>query len=319
MLLAATPADEAERLHALRDLEILDTPREERFDRVSRLAKRLFGVPIVAVTLVDTERQWFKSVVGMDVSETPRDISFCGHAIHSDQVYLVPDAQADPRFSDNPLVRGDPHIRFYAGCPLRIGPGSRVGTLCLIDREPRSFSADDEAALRDLAGMVEEELHAIRIATLDELTQLSNRRGLMALGQNTLLLARRFAKPAILFFFDLDGFKPINDTFGHAEGDEALKAFARLLVEGFREADVIARPGGDEFVVLCADCPESEVPAMVARLSGQVDRYNREAARGYDIRFSVGTVAFDPARHAAIGDVIAEADRMMYEKKARSR
>lgn len=319
MLSAAIPADEAERIESLQALEILDTPPEERFDRVTRLAKRIFGVPIVAVSLIDTNRQWFKSCIGLDVTESPRETSFCGHAIHSDTIYLVTDAQADPRFHDNPLVQGDPHIRFYAGCPLGIGPGSRIGTLCLIDREPRSFSEDDAAALRDLAGMVEQELVAIRMATLDELTQLSNRRGLLALGQNTISLARRFNKSALMFFVDLDGFKPINDKFGHAAGDQALKDFAQLLIESFREADVIARPGGDEFVVLCADCPESEATGMIARLRGNVERHNREAARGYDIRFSVGAVAYDPSRHHAIADLVAEADALMYQRKQHRR
>ncbi len=319
MLSAAIPADEAERIQALQALGILDTPREDRFDRVTRLAKRIFGVPIVIVSLVDTDRQWFKSCIGMAATEGSRETSFCGHAIHGDGIYLVPDAQVDPRFHDNPMVMGDPHIRFYAGCPLGIGPGSRIGTLCLIDREPRSFSDDDAAALRDLAGMVEQELLAIRMATLDELTQLSNRRGLVALGQNTISLARRFKKPALMFFFDLDGFKPINDTFGHAAGDLALKDFAQLLNESFREADVIARPGGDEFVVLCADCPETEAAPMIARLRSHVERHNRQAARGFDVRFSVGAVAFDPRRHHSIADLTAEADALMYQRKLRPR
>ena len=112
------PADEAQRLEALRALSILDTLPEERFDRLTRLAKRLFGVPIALVSLVDDHRQWFKSRQGLEVSETPRDISFCGHAVLGDDIFLVTDASKDERFFDNPLVTDDPHIRFYDGCPL---------------------------------------------------------------------------------------------------------------------------------------------------------------------------------------------------------
>lgn len=152
------PAEEAERLAALQSLRVLDTAPEERFDRITRLAQRLFDVPIVLVSLVDQCRQWFKSAQGLAARETPRDISFCGHAIHADEVYVVEDTLRDPRFADNPLVTGDPDIRFYAGAPLSTAGGYRIGTLCLIDRRPRSFSAADRHALRDLAVWVEDEL-----------------------------------------------------------------------------------------------------------------------------------------------------------------
>ncbi len=113
------PQDEQARIKALRSLNVLDTPSEERFDRLTRLAKRMFDVPIALVSLVDENRQWFKSCIGLDVSETPRDISFCGHAILGSEVFIIPDTKKDERFTDNPLVLNDPHIRFYAGCPLR--------------------------------------------------------------------------------------------------------------------------------------------------------------------------------------------------------
>ena len=177
MIKPATPVDEATRVGTLRALDILDTAAEERFDRLTRLAKRLFGVPIALVSLVDTNRQWFKSCDGLGATETPREISFCGHAILSDDILVIPDALLDDRFCDNPLVVDDPHIRFYAGCPLRAPNGSRLGTLCLIDRAPRMFDADELQPLRDLAHMAEQELAAVQLATTDELTQISNRRG----------------------------------------------------------------------------------------------------------------------------------------------
>jgi len=166
----AAAADEAGRLEALRSLGVLDTEPEERFDRLTRTARRLFDVPIALVSLVDANRQWFKSCMGLGVRETTRDISFCGHTILGDDVFVITDAWQDPRFADNPLVTGEPHIRFYAGCPLRVAGGHKLGTLCIIDSRPRSFRPDDVAALKDLAGMVQSELSAVQMATEDALT-----------------------------------------------------------------------------------------------------------------------------------------------------
>lgn len=164
MVVAPISPAEATRLAALRRLQILDTPPEERFDRITRLAARLFDVPIALVSLIDSNRQWFKSCVGMEVTEIDLSISFCAHAILNDDVFIIPDAISDPRFCDNPLVANAPFIRFYAGQPLRASDGSKVGTLCLIDQKPRSFSTADKASLRDLAIMMENELNAIELS-----------------------------------------------------------------------------------------------------------------------------------------------------------
>jgi len=158
MLAPTLPPDEDDRLAALRSLELLDSPPEERFDRITRIAQRLFEVPIALVSLVDQCRQWFKSAQGLGATETGRDISFCGHAIHAGDVFVVENALLDPRFADNPLVTGPPGIRFYAGAPLATAGGFRVGTLCLIDRKERIFSTADRRALRDLADWVQDEL-----------------------------------------------------------------------------------------------------------------------------------------------------------------
>jgi CheY-like chemotaxis protein len=150
--------DEPARLRSLRETGLLDTPPEERFDRVTRIAAGLFGVPIVLVSLVDENRQWFKSRHGLDAAETPRDQAFCAHAIHRDDVMLVPDALQDERFADNPLVVGEPHVRFYAGCPLTLADGSRIGTLCLIDHRARDLNDAQIELLRDMGRLVEREI-----------------------------------------------------------------------------------------------------------------------------------------------------------------
>lgn len=312
--------DEVRRLDTLLALNILDTSPEERFDRLTRLAKRMFGVPIALVSLVDTNRQWFKSCDGLPVTETPREISFCGHAILGDDILLIADAAQDPRFHDNPLVVNDPHIRFYAGCPLRAPNGSKLGTLCLIDTEARTLDTEDLRLLRDLACMAEQELAAVHLATLDELTLLSNRRGFLALAQHSLNLCKRMGTPASLLFLDMDRFKQINDSFGHAEGDHALRRFADMLKEVFRDSDVIGRLGGDEFVVLLTNNkpPQTSTLAM-ARLRQALDVLNRDSTRGYELLFSAGVIDYDPAKHASIDALLHEADGLMYQRKRQQR
>ena len=319
MIKPATPLDEATRIGTLRALDILDTTPEERFDRLTRLAKRLFGVPVALVSLVDTNRQWFKSCDGLGAPETPREISFCGHAILSDDILLIPDALLDERFCDNPLVVGDPRIRFYAGCPLKAPNGSRLGTLCLIDVVPRSFDDDDLHPLRDLARMAEQELAMVQLATTDELTQVSNRRGFIKLAEQALSLCRRLGTPASLLYLDMDGFKQINDRYGHAEGDYALRSFARLLTTTFRDADVVGRLGGDEFAVLLTNTSPLACAEALARLQNGADALNLSSKRGYELRFSVGQLSYDASRHTSIDALAREADALMFDCKKERR
>jgi GAF domain-containing protein len=147
---AGIPEDEEHRLSALRSLCVLDTPRDPRVDRITRLAAALFDVPIAMVTLVDKDRQWFKSCLGLNVQETSRDVSFCAHVVYRRDVMVVRDALRDPRFADNPLVTSDPHIRFYAGAPMILEDGSCIGTLCLIDTRVRSIEGSAMGLLQDL-------------------------------------------------------------------------------------------------------------------------------------------------------------------------
>jgi PAS domain S-box-containing protein len=158
MLVAPLPANEEDRVAALHALKILDTEPEERFDRITRMAKRLLDVPIVLISLVDSDRQWFKSRQGLDASETSRDLSFCAHAILDHRPLVVTNALEDKRFEDNGLVTDAPNIRFYAGYPMTAPGGEAVGTLCVIDRRARTLSDEDIDLLKDLASMAEVEL-----------------------------------------------------------------------------------------------------------------------------------------------------------------
>lgn len=319
VLIPTKTEDEIARIEALRASKLLDTSPEERFDRLTRLAKRLFGVPIALVSLIDVDRQWFKSCIGLSVTETSRDISFCGHAILGSDVFVIPDARADERFIDNPLVTGPPYIRFYAGCPLQVANGSKLGTLCLIDVEAREFDADSVELLQDLAKMAEQEIAALQLATMDGLTSLSNRRGFDTLAQHALSVCKRLERPACLLFFDLNGFKQINDTFGHAEGDRALSLFAEELRAIFRDSDVIGRIGGDEFSVLLTDSNSASTSVILSRLQESINARILAESRSYNVRYSVGCVEFEAGRHGSVVQLLADADSAMYAHKQATR
>lgn len=311
----ALPENEQERLSTLRSLKILDTEPEERFERLTRMARKALDVPIALISLIDENRQWFKSRQGLDCPETSREISFCGHAILGNEAFVIEDASADLRFADNPLVTGRPYIRFYAGAPLRYMNGSKLGTLCVIDRRPRQLSADDLMMLRDLAEMAESEINAIQMATIDDLTRISNRRGFISLAQNSVNLCARQSTPISMVFFDLNHFKPINDQYGHAEGDRALVAFADLMRKTFRDSDVFARIGGDEFAVLLTNTSEEYAAEIVRRFRDTVNDHNRHCNRGYDLAFADGIVSVTPQSECSVHDLLQEADAQMYEKK----
>ncbi|WP_395007484.1 sensor domain-containing diguanylate cyclase [Undibacterium sp.] len=309
------PANEAERLHALRTLQILDTSHEERFDRVTRMAKRMFGVEISLVSLVDEDRQWFKSSQGLDASETPREISFCGHAINQDGLFIIPNAIEDVRFSDNPLVIEAPNIRFYAGYPLKLRQGINLGTLCLIDSKPKHLNEEDKQLLNDLGAMIEQEIRSIQLATLDELTLISNRRGFLTLAEHSQKVCRRKKIPISVILFDLNQFKPINDKFGHHEGDFALKKFAEVMRSVFRESDVIGRLGGDEFVVMLTDASDEQIAIILDRFKTEIDTMNKVINKPYLIEYSAGVACFSYDNEQSLEEMVAEADAAMYEKK----
>ncbi|MGL5453221.1 MAG: sensor domain-containing diguanylate cyclase [Aeromonas sp.] len=319
MLEAPIPPDEPLRLSTLRRLSVLDSDAEERFDRLTRLARRVFSVPIAMVSLVDEERQWFKSCIGMDTTETPRNISFCGHVIMENRTFIVPDALLDPRFADNPLVVGEPGIRFYAGQPLQIAGGYKLGTLCIVDTVPRVMTQEDIGLLEDLAAMVVRELEAVELATIDELTRISNRRGFVMLAEKTLSLVSRLQVPLSLLYLDLNGFKEINDRWGHAEGDRALVIFTRVLQQVFRGADVFARMGGDEFAVLLPNVTQAQAQQAYERFNGVLAKHNEHSHCGYDLTCSAGIVSYEGGGEVTLDKLLDQADTLMYQRKRESK
>ncbi|ADN77858.1 diguanylate cyclase with GAF sensor [Ferrimonas balearica DSM 9799] len=314
MIVPAWPLDEAQRLASLRGLHLLDTPIEERFDRLTRLAQRLFDTPIAIISLVDEHRQWFKSRIGVDVTQTPRAISFCGHVILDDGLFEVSDALNDPRFVDNPMVTGEPYIRFYAACPLTSLDGQRIGAFCIKDTRPRTLSKSERQALWDLARITEREINVTELATRDELTGLSNRRGFMMMAEHALTLCASRDKSAMLAYLDLNSFKAINDELGHAEGDVALKLMAQAMQETFRVNDLTARLGGDEFVVMFPRSRPQAAEALLKRLRIRLHQLCQD--KPYEIEFACGTVTWDPEQPTTLDQLLAQADRLMYQNKA---
>jgi diguanylate cyclase (GGDEF)-like protein/PAS domain S-box-containing protein len=455
---APIPPYEKERLEALHHLEILDTAPEVSLDRITRLVARVLDVPIALVSLVDDDRQWFKSRTGLEATETPREMAFCAHAILQTSALVVPDAAEDERFRDNQLVTGAPHIRFYAGVPIRTSKGFAVGTLCAIDERPRELTQEELDTLRDLADIVSREvqlrenlmlarlqksrsealfkaseagyrsmfeLASVGIALVapdggwisvntalceildytpdelkhltfqdithpddlntdmellrqligneidryqmekryvrkdgasvwvnlsvtkklseegdleyfisiiqniqarkeleqearhDALTGLYNRRALDSLLPVAQARADRSQMQLALIFIDLDGFKGINDTYGHEAGDDLLRTISARLQTGVRRTDCLVRLAGDEFIVILEGIiPGADEAREVAKkllvaiaepiiIKGDVIRSNA----------SVGFSMYEPGSGKAPDELMREADRWMYKAK----
>ena len=314
----ATPANEKQRLQTLRDLKLLDTPPEERFDRVTRLAKQVFDTPIALVSLVDADRQWFKSRQGLDATETPRNISFCGHAILDDKILVVNDATDDQRFCDNPLVCGDPNIRFYAGYPISAPDGSRIGTLCIIDRKPRQLSSAQLQLLRELGRMVEEELIAKNEATVDEVTGLSNRNGFLSVADHLLAMCNRTKQPATLLMFQLQNLDQINEQLGREHVDVAAVELAHQLSACFRDSDIVARLTADIFCVLLAGTDLDGVENARFRLDEQISQRNRESGHAYELQLDAHAVAYNKGRHAEATALLQDAASRIFDAEERA-
>ncbi|MBW4529162.1 MAG: sensor domain-containing diguanylate cyclase [Aphanothece saxicola GSE-SYN-MK-01-06B] len=309
-----TPEDEKLRLAKLRSLQLLDTGEDAELDRLTRMAGRIFKAPISVISLVDDERLLYKSCVGLTVSEIDRSMSFCGHTIVASDVMIVEDTLKDERFFDNPMVVGDPHIRFYAGCPLIIDQ-RKIGTLCIADQEVRSLDPAQIETLKDLACLVQQQLAATSLATRDGLTGLENRRGFLALAQQSLQLCTRQGLPVSLLYLDLEHFKTINNLHGHGEGDRVLITFADQIKHVCRDSDVVARLGGDEFVVLLINSTREQSEAVIHRIKAALMHENRLSNKTYNIDFSYGITSYQPERHETIAELLADADALMHEIK----
>lgn len=306
--------DEPGRMAALNRFCVLDTCNEGQFDKITALVRSVLDVPIAAVSLVDVDRQWFKSMNGLDVTETPRDISFCTHTIMARVPLNVGDAHQDDRFRDNPLVTGDPHIRAYLGAPLKTPDGYNVGALCAIDRKPRLFSAAEETILGTFAALVVDELELRLLAHRDHLTGAMTRRAFLERMESHRLGQGR--QPAAFAMFDIDHFKTINDRYGHPAGDEVLRAVAASVRDTLTQGDVLGRLGGEEFGIVLGGRDLGEAFDHVERVrEGLTElRFDFDPALKVTASFGLVDLALPSCDTA-----IAEADAALYAAKRRGR
>lgn len=295
------PEDEVERLEELHSLHILDTAAEERFDRYTHLVADVFDFPVVLVTLVDKDRQWFKSNRGLDFKQTERDVSFCAHAINESGVFIVPDAREDARFADNRLVTGPPYVRFYAGCSVYGPNGYPLGTLCVLDHEPREFDQRRCDQLRQFAMLVEREIcHRHELEKLrasieykafnDPLTRLPNKRTFMDRLDTLITLREAEGGRLAVVLFNLGGLRYINQAFGVSTGDELLREVADRLEAAAPAGASPARLGGDEFVLVLSavDSKADTVEAALERIRAALSRPYTAGGREHFINFRIG-------------------------------
>lgn len=311
--------DEEARLRRLYEYNLLDTPREETFDRITRLAAAALNVPIAAVTLVDRDRQWFKSQQGLAVNETPREQSFCAHAMFGTEPMVVPDATLDSRFRTNPLVTREPEIRFYVGVPLLAADGTALGALCAIDRKPRDLRPIELAMLADLANLTMEQLELRLLATRDGLTGAMRREPFLISAERDLAMARREGRPLSCLMIDVDNFKKINDQWGHAAGDEVLVRISAAIGAELRRGDTLGRIGGEEFCVVSPDTDLLGAKKLAERVRAAVAAVEIDAeGRTIAVTASVGVAQLQSHDTTPI-DVLKRADAALYDAKRNGR
>lgn len=312
---AANDQCESDRLAALHRFDVLDSPREEAFDRITRLIRRIFDVPIGIVSMFDGHRQWFKSIDGVAATEMPRDDSFCRLPLVTGAPLVVPDMTLDPRFADHPNVTGGQRVRFYAGVPLKTVEGLTIGTICAIDFAPRSFTARDTEILEDLSRIAMSELELRQRASVDVLTGSLTRRAFKEEGTRSVALAQRHRHPLSVVALDLDHFKSVNDRFGHAGGDRVLADVIRTCAGHLRQSDLIGRLGGEEFAMLLPHTDLHHAFDVAEKLRSSIAKLRFDfggVAEGVTASFGVATVS---AGAADIDTLLEHADKALYLAK----
>ena len=313
------PAPEIRAPRVLDRYAILNTEEEETFDRLARLASHTTQMPIALVSLQDGDRQWFKAHIGLEARETPIEHSFCIHAVQQQDVFVVSDARADPRFAANPLVTGEPGIRFYAGAPLRMTDGSSIGTLCVIDSVPRTLHERERSILRDLAAIAAREIELTHAAITDPLTGAFNRRTMMMMVEKEIARFDRTQNPFTLAAFDLDHFKRVNDTYGHEAGDRVLSRFVKLAGEHLRQQDLLFRIGGEEFVMVLPETNEVAAEIALDRFRKQLEQTPIQTNAGpIYVTVSIGIAEATP-QDTTVKTIGGRADEALYNAKHQGR
>lgn len=317
-MLTEFKSDENGRLKALGALNLLDSGEEQPFEKIVTLVQQILRVPMCAVTLVDSDRQWFKARRGINVCETARDISFCTHAIRSTEPFLVPNALLDGRFANSPLVTGAPHIRSYAGIPLMTPDGYNIGSLCAMDDKPRVFASAEISILSNFAKLVVDELELRQVLSTDQLTGAMARAAWFDVAANEVTRAHRYDRPLCLLVLDIDHFKSVNDHLGHTAGDAVLRQVAQVALGQLRQSDVLGRFGGEEFVVLLPETVLADAALLAERLREEVKQASYPGHEDLRCTISIGVAELSQTEQK-IGTLFERADSAVLQAKTNGR
>ncbi len=323
---------EIRRLAAVQRTRLLGTPAEERFDKISRLACRMFGVSMAIIDIVGEKLAWLKSVQGFDRFEVLRPVSYCHYTVLKDEVCIIPDARLDPRLADNPFAES---FVFYVGVPLKF-QGENVGVMCIADGKPRTITDDELDALRDLASLAEQELEVSALsesqvtlaasnrelemkAQIDVLTRIWNRGAIQEIAARELEHGRTIATSTAIAILDLDHFKQINDAHGHAAGDEVLRVVSQRLRAAIRPTDAVGRYGGEEFLVVLPQIGREPLLHVCERIRCAIAKEPVVSGGAtIPITCSVGAVLSEEGSES-VETLVRAADGALYEAKRAGR
>jgi len=318
-------SDEHQRLESLQALQILDSPREERFDRITRLAAQIFNAPVASLGFIDSQRLWFKSTQGMYLREASREVSFCSFTITSSQALIVPDARRDPRFSDNPTVTGEPHLRFYAGYPIHAPDMARVGSLCVVDYRPRAFTEEDTRTLADLASWAEQLLldpvrkqaRLERVLSrdrgedhprLDRTTRAWNRAAILEIVRRELLHAKSEKRAIGIILMTVDKLEETAQSLGSVRREVVLAELSQRLRSCLRPSDSLGRYGPSQFLAVLLSADLAKTAIVAERIREEVSLHPVASTAGsIAVTISVGVASTVDAPDADVRGLITAA------------
>jgi diguanylate cyclase (GGDEF)-like protein len=313
------------------------TPIEERFERITRLARRALNVPVAAITFLNEEKQWFKSVAGWAITELPNTKSLCPITLAAGKMTIFEDTHRETNIRQHPLVTTGPHFRFYAGVPITDENEELCGTFCVFDQKPRQMSDADKDTLMDLAAITQREIAGERVKSIhstltaklgiarresmmDPLTRLWNRRGAAVLLKAGLDAVKEQNSTIGIAILDLDNFKHINDTYGHQIGDEVLRKSALRLIQSVRSDDAVCRIGGDEFLLIMKDCDSATARATTERIRRRIVEIPIPTRQGdITVSTSVGFAIRNGTENDSVDALIDRADQALLRSKSQGR
>lgn len=313
-----TDRHEMLRLLELTRIDPTTTASEASFDLITRLVQQTLAVPAVAITLIDRDTQYLRAQQGLDIASMPRCEAVCDIVVRSGKPLNIGDMQQDPRVANNPAVVGAAGLRAYAGAPLTTQAGYHLGALCALDTKPRDFSPEQMDVLSRFALLVTDLLELRAQADHDFLTKALNRRGFEDVLSREMARINRNGGPATLAMMDLDHFKSVNDTYGHAVGDEVLKALTAMVTTRLRSCDYLARLGGEEFALLLTNTTLDDALIAADRIRNAVADFRLDGFPDLSLTVSIGLVDLTKCDHD-LGAIMHKVDTAVYDAKANGR